>query len=142
MAHQVEDAVVSRQDSTVVSVGCLSRTPYTGNYILAEQVEVESCSWWAQHPNIRCVIQCTDRRHKVCYPRDAAAKSQHFYVDPREADTREDELNEAMPTVIKTLREGGDVLHHCRQSVHRAPVVCAAVHKRLTGVEPAVSTPA
>ena len=122
-----------RQGSTMVPANVSGKAPdFQGNFIFAERYQVESDSWWESHQQIALIVDCTDGSRRFSYPK-TARRAQILRVDPRDPERREKMLNGAFPTIRKTLRLS-DVLFHCQQSFHRAPVVGAAVHQRLAGV--------
>ena len=53
---------------------------------------------------------------------------------------RQRELDQAMQYIQKALDGGQDVIFHCMQSFHRAPVAAAAVYRRVTGGSATVHT--
>ena len=126
-----------RQGSTVVPANVSGRAPdLQGNFIFAERWQVESESWWESHQQIALIVDCTDGSRRFCYPKTEQTV-QILRVDPRDPERREKMLNGAFPTIRKTLGLS-DVLFHCQQSFHRAPVVGAAVHQRLAGISATV----
>ena len=122
-----------RQGSTVVPANVSGKAPdLQGNLIFAERFQVESDSWWESHQQIALIVDCTDGSRLFRY-RKTAQRVQILRVDPRDPARRQKMLNGALAMIRKTMAER-DVLFHCRQSFHRAPVVGAAVHQRLAGV--------
>ena len=110
--------------------------------IFAEKCQVESEEWWKEHAlMVRLVVQCTHPGSKFHYPPHAAtSQTKHVRVDPRSERFRQRELDEAMPYIQKALDNGQDVIFHCMQSFHRAPVVAAAAYRRATGGSATVPT--
>ena len=122
-----------RQGSTIVPVNLGGDVPqFQGNIILAERCQVESGAWWNRHKNIRLIVQCTDGSRRFKYPRQSQS-CRILRVDGRDSERRQAMLDEAFAAISQKLQEH-DVLFHCEQSFHRAPVVAAAVMQRLTGM--------
>ncbi len=113
-----------------------------GKIIFAEKCQVESQQWWNEHGgNVRVFVQCTHPRAKYNYPPCAAtSKIHHVRVDPRSSTYRQRELDQALPKIQEALLAGRDVIFHCNQSFHRAPVIAAAAYRRMTGGNAAVHT--
>ena len=61
-------------------------------------------------------------------------------VDPRSATYRQLELDQALQKIQDALLAGQDVIFHCVQSFHRAPVTAAAAYRRVTGGSASVHT--
>ena len=61
-------------------------------------------------------------------------------VDPRSKTYRQRELDQALPKIQDALLAGQDVIFHCMQSFHRAPVTAAAAYRRVTGGSATVHT--
>ena len=103
--------------------------------IFAEKCQVESEMWWKEHAKmVSLVVQCTHPKAKFHYPPHAAAsQTKHVRVDPRSERFRQRELDEAVPYIQEALESGHDVIFHCMQSFHRAPVTAAAAYRRVTG---------
>ena len=122
-----------RQGSKVVPENVSGKAPnLQGNLIFAERYQVESDSWWESHQQIALIVDCTDGSRRFRYPK-TSRRVAVLRVDPRDPERRQNMLNGAFPMIRKTLAER-DVLFHCQQSFHRAPVVGAAAHQRLAGV--------
>ena len=116
--------------------------PGHGRMIFAEKCQVESEEWWKEHARmVRLVVQCTHPRSIFHYPPHAAtSQTKHVRVDPRSERFRQRELDEAMPHIQEALENGHDVIFHCMQSFHRAPVAAAAAYRRVTGESATVRT--
>ena len=103
---------------------------------------MESEQWWDKHGgNVDVVVQCTHPRAYYNYP-PCAAKSKVYRVrvDPRSKTYRQRELDQAVPKIQDALLAGQDVIFHCMQSFHRAPVTAAAAYRRVTGGSASVHT--
>lgn len=125
----------ARQPHTRINAS-LGAVPGVGDIILAECCQVEDADWWEQHAkNAHTIVCCTADSHKFFYPHSIAATSQIMWVDAREDNERirQYQLDLMTPRVGKALARGEDVVIHCRQAFHRAPVVAAALYQRLTG---------
>ena len=110
--------------------------------IFAERCQVESEEWWSEHGRmVELIVQCTGPQKRFNYP-PLAARSQvtHVRVDPRSPQYRQLELDQAMQYIQKALHGGQDVIFHCMQSFHRAPVAAAAAYRRVTGGSATVHT--
>ena len=110
--------------------------------IFAERCQVESEEWWSENGRmVELIVQCTGPRKRFNYP-PLAATSQvtHVRVDPRSREYRQLELDQAMQYIQKALHGGQDVIFHCMQSFHRAPVTAAAAYRRVTGGSASVHT--
>ena len=110
--------------------------------IFAERCQVESEEWWSEHGRmVEVVVQCTGPSQRFNYP-PLAARSQvnHLRVDPRSETFRQRELDQAMHQIQNALLNGQDVIFHCMQSFHRAPVTAAAAYRRTTGGSATVHT--
>ena len=123
----------ARQGSTTWRANILGGpSDLTGNFILAERLQVESLDWWEHHGCIAVIIQCAGERsgQPFNYPaRDAT----HMIVDPRDQSQRQTMLDAALLKVKGALRRGQNVLVLCEQSFRRGLVVAAALTKALTG---------
>ena len=110
--------------------------------IFAEKCQVESEEWWKEHAQkARLVVQCTHPGIAFNYPPHAAtSQTTHVRVDPRSERFRQRELDEAVPWIQTVLGKGQDVVFHCMQSFHRAPVAAAAAYRRVTGGSATVRT--
>ena len=126
-----------RQGSTTLATLVLGGpSELRGCVMLAERVQVEDSEWCERHPNIKMIVQCARHpRGAQHFKYGVRQKVLHAVVDPRNARDRQSQLNHAMPDIYKFLKEGETVLFHCEQSFHRAPVVLAAVMKKLTGTK-------
>ena len=116
--------------------------PGGGKMIFAERCQVESEEWWSENGRmVELIVQCTGPRQRFNYP-PYAARSQvkHVRVDPRSETFRQRELDQAMQYIQKALHGGQDVIFHCMQSFHRAPVAAAAAYRRVTGGSATVHT--
>ena len=103
---------------------------------------MESEEWWKEHGRmVEVVVQCTGPSQRFNYP-PLAARSQvnHLRVDPRSETFRQRELDQAMQPIQNALLKGKDVIFHCMQSFHRAPVTAAAAYRRTTGSSATVHT--
>ena len=103
---------------------------------------MESEEWWKEHGRmVEVVVQCTAPRQAFNYP-PYAARSQvkHVRVGPRSETFRQRELDQAMQSIQNALLAGQDVIFHCMQSFHRAPVAAAAAYRRVTGGSASVHT--
>ena len=122
-----------RQGSTIVPVNLGGDVPqFHGNIIFAERCQVESGAWWSRHKDISLIVQCTDGSRRFKYPRQSQS-CRILRVDGRDSERRQKQLDEAFAAISQKLQKH-DVLFHCEQSFHRAPVVAAAVMQRLTGM--------
>ena len=110
--------------------------------IFAEKCQVESEEWWKEHAKMaRLVVQCTHPGITFNYPPHAAtSQTTHVRVDPRSERFRQRELDTAVPLIQTALINGQDVIFHCMQSFHRAPVAAAAAYRRATGGSATVRT--
>ena len=103
---------------------------------------MESEEWWKEHGRmVEVVVQCTHPRQDFNYPPYAAkSKVYRVRVDPRSKTYRQRELDQALPKIQDALLAGQDVIFHCMQSFHRAPVTAAAAYRRVTGGSASVHT--
>ena len=113
-----------------------------GKIMFAEKCQVESEEWWKEHGRmVEVVVQCTHPRQDFNYPQYAAkSKVYRVRVDPRSKTYRQRELDQALPKIQDALLAGQDVIFHCMQSFHRAPVTAAAAYRRVTGGSASVHT--
>jgi len=90
---------------------------------------------------VELIVQCTGPRQLFNYP-PCAARSQvkHVRVDVRSETFRQRELDQAIKPIQDALLAGQDVIFHCMQSFHRAPVAAAAAYRRVTGGSATVHT--
>ena len=110
--------------------------------IFAERCQVESEEWWSENGRmVELIVQCTGPGKRFNYP-PLAATSQvtHVRVDPRSPLYRQRELDQAIKPIQDALLAGQDVIFHCMQSFHRAPVAAAAAYRRVTGGSATVPT--
>ena len=102
---------------------------------------MESEEWWKEHGRmVEVVVQCTHPRQDFNYPQYAKSKIYRVRVDPRSKTYRQRELDQALPKIQDALLAGQDVIFHCMQSFHRAPVTAAAAYRRVTGGSATVHT--
>ena len=113
-----------------------------GKIIFAEKSQAESEEWWKEHGRmVEVVVQCTHPRQDFNYPPYAAkSKVYRVRVGPRSATYRQRELDQALQKIQDALLAGQDVIFHCVQSFHRAPVTAAAAYRRVTGGSATVHT--
>ena len=130
-------AAVRPEVRPLVRRDCRSR-----KIIFAEKCQVESEEWWKEHGRmVEVVVQCTHPRQDFNYPPYAAkSKVYRVRVDPRSKTYRQRELDQALPKIQDALLAGQDVIFHCMQSFHRAPVTAAAAYRRVTGGSASVHT--
>ena len=104
-----------------------------GNVVLAVEEEVKSGDWWERHEtrNIDLIVNCIGPDTLKWYPKNAATSQLLCRV--RYRDHREADFELVWQEALKVLLRGGDVLIHCRESFHRAPLVAAALISKLTG---------
>ena len=129
-----------RQDHTTLTLQSLTpQSRLRGSLIFAERAQVEDPAFWERNcKKVRVHIQCTHQGQWVFnYPRGYAALSQYHRVNPV-GENLDSELDDAIDDVRKELEAGHDVLLHCEHSFHRAPLVGAAIGKRLFDVKPMV----
>ena len=111
--------------------------------IFAERCQVESEEWWLENGRmVEVVVQCTGpHQHFNDPPYVARSQVKHVRVDPRSETFRQRELDQAMHLIQKALLAGQDVILHCMQSFHRAPVAAAAAYRRVAGGGDVVTHP-
>ena len=130
-----------RSDVTVLPATHLGGPPrLTGNFILTDLTTVRTPEFWEKH-DIAVVVNCIGMRHgsqRVIYP-SPAAKSLKLYVDTRNRQNRASEFAKTEGAVEEALEHGKNVLLHCRESFHRAPLICAAYLVRFCGVRHTVT---
>ena len=113
-----------------------------GSFILADITQVSNPALWkTTFKNVGLVVSCLRHDLHTEYPTLCTAKSQLVGVDMRNKDLRNRQFMEALPLVEQTLEAGKDVLVHCRESYHRAPICCAAFVYMLCGVDYKVERP-
>ena len=113
-----------------------------GNFLLADMAQVPRKELWEnEFRNVRLVVNFIGHHHTVEYPKDIAATMEVAIVDLRNKDLRHPHFTLALPRVEECLEGGADVLVHCRESYHRAPLATAAFIRMLTGVNYQVVRP-
>ena len=106
-----------------------------GSYILAELPQVCNAALWkTDFKNVGVVVSCVAEWVDVEYPPQCTAQSQLLRVDMRNKALRNPQFEKALPLVEKALEAGKDVLVHCRESWHRAPIAVAAFYYKTTGI--------
>ena len=107
----------------------------TGSIILADLQQVQAQKLWEKtFSNVGLIVNCIRQDFTVGYRKNATAKSQLVYVDARNKELRHPEFMQALPRVRECLEQGKDVLIHCRESFHRAPIVTACFIYMLTDI--------
>ena len=122
------------QPSTRFPANCLGgNDKLLGHIVLAVEEEVKSGDWWERHEtrNIDLIVNCIGPDTLKWYPKNAATSQLLCRV--RYRDHREADFELVWQEALKVLLRGGDVLIHCRESFHRAPLVAAALISKLTG---------
>jgi len=135
-SHHRHGTSPPRQRATKLSLSEVDRNwdSRWGHFMFAERGQVLNEEFWAnQCQNVAVCVQCTNRETFFRYPISAAI-SQKVRVDPRDEAGRQAQLDQAMGPILRALEGGKDVLFHCNQSFHRAPVIGAAVCARTTDV--------
>ena len=119
----------------VPSTCCGGSSLLKGHIILAALDEVVSPSFWEANPNIGAIVNCLHHADEVQYPQHSAT-SQRYSIEVRHHNesTRSLQFEHAYPNVAGCLTAGQDVVVHCRESYHRAPLVAAMLLSRATGV--------
>ena len=115
------------QSPTMFPATCL-RGPsrLTGFIILADLQQVQSEKLWEKtFSNVGLIVCCIRKDFMVEYPKNIPANSQLFFVDARNKLLRHPEFMQTLPKVRECLEQGKDVMIHCRESFHRAPIVTA-----------------
>ena len=92
--------------------------------------QVESPELWQCFPRITLVIKCLPDWGKVKYPFGMMVVT----VDVHRLGSVDGCFNKAMDAAAAVVAKGDDTLVHCRQAFHRAPIVAAAVMRRMAGV--------
>ena len=110
--------------------------------IFAEKCQVESEEWWLENGLMVDVVVQRAGPHQQfnCPPYAARSQVKHVRVDPRSEKFLQRELDQALPKIQDALLAGQDVIFHCMQSFHRAPVTAAAAYRRVTGGSATVQT--
>ena len=113
---------------------CGGPARFDGRIFLADLAQVEAQMLWkTTFTNVRVIVCCLQQDFGVVYPKIATATSQLWFVDCRNDVLRHPDFMRTLPAVRKCLEEGRDVLIHCRESFHRAPIVSACFIYMLTG---------
>ena len=133
-----EEVKPKRGDVTTMSATSLGGPArLKGNLILTDLTTATSCPFWVNYgKNAGLVLNCIGLRsgfHKVTYPPEAMT-CQKLYIEVRDLHACANQFAKAAPQIEKTLESGKDVVLHCRESYHRAPIVVAATLARLCGV--------
>ena len=92
-------------------------------------------AWWRSLCSARTLAR-TSITHRML----RKSKVYRVRVDPRSKTYRQRELDQALPKIQDALLAGQDVIFHCVQSFHRAPVTAAAAYRRVTGGSASVHT--
>ena len=91
------------------------------------------------HGGGRCAVHAPSSGLKlptVCCEKQGISRA----GGPASKTYRQRELDQALPKIQEALLAGRDVIFHCNQSFHRAPVIAAAAYRRMTGGSAAVQT--
>ena len=133
-----EEVKPKRGEVTIMSATSLGGPErLKGNLILTDLTTATSCPFWVNYgANVGLVLNCIGPRsgvHKVVYPPESA-KSLKLFIEVRNTHDFANQFAKAAPQIEKTLESGKDVVLHCRESYHRAPIVVAATLARLCGV--------
>ena len=124
------------QTWTIFPANCLGGPKgLTGRIILADLQQVQAEELWEQpFSNVGLIVNCIRRNFTVEYPKNIPAKSQLVFVDARNKELRHPEFMQALPRVRECLEQGKDVMIHCRESFHRAPIVTACFIYMMSGM--------
>ena len=106
----------------------------TGNIILAQVPEVLSDGFWEKERNVGVIVNCMRDFDQSMYPQSAAISQKFLYhFDVRSKEWRQKGYDDLFELVADCLLDGQDVLFHCQQSYHRAPICVATIMQRITG---------
>ena len=106
---------------------------YKGCFVLGDAAQVSTPEFWSEFSNIRLTINCIGSDKGVQYPSNAAISQVHF-VNMRSKDNRHPNFMDSLDKVRNCLGFGNDVLVHCRESFHRAPICLATYMQQICGV--------
>ena len=108
-----------------------------GRIILADREEVESDAFWHSGEG-RGAGGCAAAVGKgtAAYAYPAAAPRLRGTVSVTWASGRDQQLCAAIPWMRGVLESGQDLVLHCNQSVHRGPLLAAAVACEVYGTDP------
>jgi hypothetical protein len=108
--------------------------PIQGKIIMADERQLMNEEFWLQHPDIKFRIQCThSTQHIPVHPlgREVAM----CYVDARAGQNLAvtQQFEACIHQLDPWIRQGYDVVVHCRKSYHRAPIIVAKLMSHYTG---------
>ena len=105
-----------------------------GNFIFGRIQEVQSGAFWEVEQNIGLIVNCSRDPRDAKYPASATSQIEVKHFDVRSKEHRQEGFDSTWPAVLKCLLDGKDVLLHCQESFHRAPICWAAMYQRIAGV--------
>ena len=113
-----------------------------GRIILADREEVESDAFWRSGEG-RGAGGCAAAVGKgtAAYAYPAAAPRLRGTVSVTWASGRDQQLRAAIPWMRGVLESGQDLVVHCNKSVHRGPLLAAAVLSDVNGMSPEQTLP-
>ena len=122
------------QSYTKIGARCLGGSVRLSGYVLfARADEVTNEEFWKKEKNIGLIVSCVRNPRDVRYPA-ATSQIEVIHFDIRSKDKRQQHFDECWPKVEACLLRGEDVLFHCQESYHRAPICWACCYQQIAGV--------
>ena len=112
------------------------QTDLRGNFLFARIEEVESDGLWRKENNVGLIVSCTRYANDARYPAWATSdiKKAHWNIRDPKPQRCQKAFDTVWPLVLECLLNGKDVLIHCQESFHRAPIVYACIYQVIIGV--------
>ena len=110
-------------------------TDLQGHFLFGRIDEVESDEFWRKEKNIGLILTCTRYANDPRYPSWATKdiKKAHWNIRDPNPKRCQKAFDTVWPLVLECLLDGKDVLFHCQESFHRAPIVYACIFQAITG---------
>ena len=113
-----------------------AETDLRGHFIFGRMDEVESEGFYRKETNIGLILTCTRYARDPRYPYSATRdiKKAHWNIRDPDPERLKKGFHEVWLLVLECLLNGKDVLIHCQESFHRAPIAFACIFQAITGV--------
>jgi len=112
---------------------------FTGRFIFASLATVQKPEFCqTQGKNITCVVNCIGKRggtNSAGWLPSTAGRPIQVFIDVHNKSTMATAFNTATESARQTLKNGQDVLVHCRFTFHRGPAICAGMYQKLCGAQ-------
>ena len=111
------------------------QTDLQGHFLFGRIEEVQTDWLWRKEKNVGLIVSCTRYANDARYPAWATSdiKKAHWNIRDPNPKRCQEAFDTVWPLVLECLLNGKDVLFHCHESFHRAPIVYACIFQAITG---------